>query len=870
MADKTWDSSEVRELFLSFFEKNAHLRIPAAGLVPKNDPTLLYINSGMAPLKDYFTGAAKPPNKTLVNVQPCIRTRDIDDVGDRHHLTLFEMMGQWSIGDYFKEKACQLSVELLVEGYGFDQSKLFVTCYGGDETLGIPRDEESFNAWRELGFPEERVVFLGKDNFWGPAGESGPCGPCTEVFYDTGDAYGPAYQPGEEFDSSSRYIEIWNAGVFMQYDKRASGELDPLPFNSVDTGSGVERMTMILNGLDTVYETDLMKPTMDAISERLGKASTVRDCRMITDHLRAGTFILSEGVRPGNDGRNYIPRRLLRKCIAVTARAGLPDFDYDGLIHGLIDQLDSVYPHLGKNRKATLEAFHSEKKEFERTLTRGLDKLDNLCKGNKATITGKEAFDLFQSYGLPFDIIRDVVEEKGGKTDEEGFGLAFKEHQTISKGTAKQAGGEESPWPKDEAPYRNLPDSAADSEFTGYDNMIGEGVVVGLLVDGEQVDIAKAGDFVEVICSSTPFYAESGGQVGDEGTLKTDKGELTVLDCQKVVGRFRVHRCKIEKGSIAKGAKAALQVDESKRRDSMNNHSATHIMHAVLRDVLGDHVKQKGSQVDAERLRFDFDNPKRVEPEELAEIERRVNLHIRQNIERLTLETSFDDAVAKGALAFFGDTYGEIVRMVKFGEVSTELCGGTHVARTGDIGLFRIVSEGSVASGVRRIVAVSGRGAMEYTMEQGQMLSNIAAKLKTKISDIPERLEALTAKKAKPKKAAPKADIGDQTQTSESGTKFVVARLDGNAEEIREEALRLADKIGGVAALVGEDEGKARMVVAVTKPLSKTINANKLLAQVAPLVDGRGGGKPHLAQGGGQNLGGIDAFIAEFPKTLAT
>ncbi len=869
MADKTWDSSEVRELFLSFFEKNAHLRIPAAGLVPKNDPTLLYINSGMAPLKDYFTGARRPPNKTLVNVQPCIRTRDIDDVGDRHHLTLFEMMGQWSIGDYFKEKACQLSVELLVEGYGFDQSKLFVTCYGGDESLGIPRDEESYKAWRDLGFPEERVIFLGKDNFWGPAGESGPCGPCTEVFYDTGDAYGPAYKPGKEFDSSSRYIEIWNAGVFMQYDKRANGKLDPLPFNSVDTGSGVERMTMILNGLDTVYETDLMKPTMDAVSERLGKASTVRDCRMITDHLRAGTFILSEGVRPGNDGRNYIPRRLLRKCIAVTARAGLPDFDYDALIHGLIDQLDSVYPHLGKNRKATLEAFHSEKKEFERTLNRGLDKLENLCKGKSATITGKEAFDLFQSYGLPFDIIRDVVAEKGGSTDEEGFADAFKDHQTISRGTGTSGqGDEESPWPKDDAPYRNLPDSAADSEFTGYENMVGEGLVVGLLKGGEQVDIANAGDFVEVICSSTPFYAESGGQVGDEGTLTTDRGELTVLDCQKVVGRFRVHRCKIEKGSIAKGASAALQVDESKRRDSMNNHSATHIMHAVLRDVLGDHVKQRGSQVDAERLRFDFDNAKRVEPAELAEIERRVNLHIRQNIERLTLETSFDDAVSKGALAFFGDTYGEIVRMVKFGEVSTELCGGTHVTRTGDIGLFRIVSEGSVASGIRRIVAVSGRGAMEYTMEQGKMLSDIAAKLKTKISDIPERLEALTAKKAKPKKATPTADVSDQAQVSASGTKFVVARLDGNAEEIREEALRLADKIGGVAALVGEDEGKARMVVAVTKPLSKTINANKLLAQVAPLVDGRGGGKPHLAQGGGQNLGGIDAFIAEFPKTL--
>ena len=869
MADKIWNSSEVRELFLSFFEKNAHQRIPAAALVPKNDPTLLYINSGMAPLKDFFTGAAKPPQKTLVNVQPCIRTRDIDDVGDRHHLTLFEMMGQWSIGDYFKEKACQLSVELLVEGYGFDLNKLFVTCYGGDEALGIPRDQESYKAWRDLGFPEEHIVFLGKDNFWGPAGESGPCGPCTEVFYDTGDAYGPAFVPGEEFDSSSRYIEIWNAGVFMQYDKRADGSLDPLPFNSVDTGSGLERMTMILNGMDTVYETDLMKPTMDAVAERLGKASTVRDCRMLTDHLRAGTFILSEGVRPGNDGRSYIPRRLLRKCIAVTARAGLPQFDYEGLISGLVDQMKGVYPRLGENRALILESFRAEKKEFERTLNRGLDKLESLCKGKEPQISGQQAFDLFQSYGLPFDIIRDVVTEKSGSTDEAGFDVAFAKHQDISRGLPKSADGDESPWPKDDAPYRGLAASAADSEFSGYDSMVGEGDVCALLVGGQQVGIAEAGDFVEVICSSTPFYAESGGQAGDVGHLKTDKGELVVLDTQKVLGQFRVHRCKVEWGNIAIGAKVSLRVDESSRRDSMNNHSATHIMHAVLRDVLGDHVKQAGSQVDSERLRFDFDHPKRVAPEELAEIESRVNLHIRQNIERMTLETSYDDAVSKGALAFFGDTYGELVRMVKFGEVSTELCGGTHVARTGDIGLFRIVSEGSVASGVRRIVAVSGRGAITYTMEQGQMLSSIAAKLKTKISDIPERIDALTAKKSKPKKAAPTADLADLAQTTAAGTKYVVARLDGNSSEMREEALRLADKIGGVVALVGEDDGKARMVVAVAKPLTKELNANKLLAQVAPLVDGRGGGKPHLAQGGGQNVAGIDAFIAEFPKTLA-
>jgi len=868
MANKTWNSSEVRELFLSFFEKNAHLRIPAAGLVPKNDPTLLYINSGMAPLKDYFTAAAKPPQKTLVNVQTCIRTRDIDDVGDRHHLTLFEMMGQWSIGDYFKEKACQLSVDLLVNGYGFDQSKLFVTCYGGDESQGIPRDQESYDAWRALGFPEERVVFLGQDNFWGPAGESGPCGPCTEVFYDTGDAYGPAYVPGGEFDSSSRYIEIWNAGVFMQYDKRASGKLDPLPFNSVDTGSGLERMTMILNGLDTVYETDLMKPHMDGIAERLGKAATVRDCRMITDHLRAATFILAEGVKPGNDGRNYIPRRLLRKCIAVTTRAGLPQFDYDGLIHGMVDQMEPFYAHLGQNRQTILKSFNAERVEFERTLSRGLDKLEGLCKGEKPNISGQDAFDLFQSYGLPFDIIRDVVEEKGGGTDAAGYDAAFAQHQKISKGIAKKS-GKESPWPQDDAPYRNLDDDAADSEFVGYEAMEGQGRVQVLLVKGEIVEKAEEGAFVEVIVDSTPFYAESGGQAGDQGTIKAPFGQLEVLDCVKVVGRFRVHRCKVASGSISKGEQLSLSVDESTRRDSMNNHSATHIMHAVLRDVLGEHVKQAGSQVDAERLRFDFDHPKRVSTEELAEIERRVNLHIRQNVERFTLETSYDDAVSRGALAFFGDTYGELVRMVKFGEVSTELCGGTHVKRTGDIGSFRIVSEGSVASGVRRIVAVSGRGAMEYTMEQGQMLASIALKLKTKVADIPERIDALTAKKAKPKKAAPAADLSGQAQTAESGTKYVVARLDGGeAADMREEALRIADKIAGVAALLGEDEGKVRMVIAVAKPLTKELNAGTIFKKVAPLIDGRGGGKPHLAQGGGQNPAGIDKLISEFGNAL--
>lgn len=868
MADKTWNSSEVRELFLRFFEKNDHLRIPAAGLVPKNDPTLLYINSGMAPLKDYFTGASKPPKKTLVNVQPCIRTRDIDDVGDRHHLTLFEMMGQWSIGDYFKERAAELTVDLLVNDFSFDQEKLFVTCYAGDEEHGIPKDEETYAAWLALGFPKERVVFLGKDNFWGPAGETGPCGPCTEVFYDTGDQYGPAYVPGGDFDSSNRYIEIWNAGVFMQYDKRANGSFDPLPFNSVDTGSGLERMTMILNGLDTVYETDLMKPTMDAIHERLGKSSTVKDCRMITDHLRAGAFIMSEGVRPGNDGRAYIPRRLLRKCIAVTARAGLPNFDYDGVITGITEQLKDTYPHLSDNRTKILEIFHDEKAEFERTLNRGLDKLENLCKGTDFKVSGEDAFALFSSYGLPVDIIADVVAEKGGSLDQAAYDAEFKKHQNVSRGKAKTGEGEASPWPQDDAPYRNLPDSHADSTFTGYDSTAGSATVQALLVAGEQVESAGQGSYVEVICDSTPFYAESGGQCGDQGSIKAKKGDLKVLDTQKVMGRFRVHRCMVSEGVIAVGEEIHLSIDSSTRRDSMSNHSATHIMHAVLRKVLGEHVKQAGSLVDDERLRFDFEHPKRVSPEELVEIERQVNQHIRENVERVTLETSYDDAVSKGALAFFGDTYGEVVRMVKFDEVSTELCGGTHVQRTGDIGVFRITSEGSVASGVRRITAVSGRGAVEYTLEQGQLLNNLALKLKTKVADIPERIEALTAKKAKPKKATVPTSVEGQAKTSASGTPFVAARLDGNAKDLREEALRIADKLKGIVALVGEDDGKARMVVAVAKPLTKQFNARELLSKVAPLVDGRGGGQPHLAQGGGQNLAGIDAFLAEFPKAL--
>jgi alanyl-tRNA synthetase len=858
-------SSEIREIFLRFFEARDHLRIPAASLVPKDDPTLLFINAGMAPMKKYFVGADKPPRPDLCNVQPCIRTIDIEEVGDRHHLTLFEMLGSWSIGNYFKDRAVELAFELLVEHFGFPAEKLYVSVYEGNPDIGLPPDDVTARAWERVGIARDHIVYLGEDNFWGPAGDHGPCGPCTEVYFDTGPEYGEAYQPGGEFGESSRYIEIWNAGVFMELDKKPDGRFERLPFTSVDTGSGLERMAMVLGGHPTAYETDLLRPLFDGVTAEVGERAPVAERRVITDHLRASAFILAEGVRPGNEGRAYIPRRLIRKVVALSVRNDATQVNFDRLLGELVEQFGGAYPRLAARRDDILGAFAREVCEFEKVIGRGFERLDSLCGKPGFEISGADAFELFATYGVPIDLVRDFVRERGGRVDEGGFEREFRRHQEVSRATKA---AEEGPW-SPEASFHGVGDETV---FTGYTEMESKGQIVGLLRGGARVERASAGEKVEVVADRSPFYSEGGGQVGDKGVIVTDDGEVAVEDTQELGGRY-VHRGEVARGEISVGSVATLRVDESRRRLVMANHSATHLLHSALRRVLGEHATQAGSLVEADRLRLDLEHPKKLSLEELHELERLVNRDIQHNYTRDTRVTSYDDAIARGALAFFGEAYGDTVRMVQFGPVSTELCGGTHVHATGDIGMFRITQESSVASGVRRIVAVTGPAAVDYTLDEDRILKQVAAELKTSVSELPQRVAALKQRPKDEQKAkAESPAIDAKAATQQVGDlALVAARLDdASADAIREEALRVADVIDGVAVLAGAAEGKVRLVVAVAKARTGAVKAPAVLKQLAPIVGGRGGGQPHLAQGGGTDTAAIAKLLEQAASALAS
>lgn len=869
-------SQEIREIFIKFFEEHNHLRIKGASLLPANDPTLLFVNSGMAPLKRYFTGEAEPPHPDLCNVQPCIRTRDIDDVGDRHHLTFFEMMGSWSINNYFKERAIELAFELLVEKFGLPKEKLYASVYKGDPELNLPPDDVSAGVWEKVGLKPNQIVFLGEDNFWGPAGDSGPCGPCTEVFYDTGAEYGEEYVPGGHFDTTRRYIEIWNAGVFMEFNKKPDGTFTKLRFNSVDTGSGLERMTMTMNGIDSVYDTDLLRPVMTAIRERLaGADSTDTDHRILTDHLRASTFILSEGVRPSNEGRGYVPRRLIRKCVALVTRAGTPAFDFKGVIHQIIQGSAANYPQLATGRERIIEAFDQERRDFERVIGKGLERLNHLCKEPPFVIPGVDAFALSSTYGMPLELIRDFVADKGGRLEEEEFASEFRKHQEISRatGSTEAAFQKSDKWPKPDERFEVLPSMSAPTEFVGYERKEETGKVIAVFADGALVDAATAGQHVEIVFDRTPFYAEGGGQVGDQGVIEADSGlRVEVEDCLKVGDSYHIHRGSVAEGELKVGEVARLSVDVERRGRIMRNHSATHLLHSALRTILGEHVRQSGSLVEASRFRFDFQHPAKLTPEELLDIERLVNRFIRENISKETVNTTYDDAVRQGALAFFGDNYGSSVRLVRFGGASAELCGGTHVESTGDIGLFRIISESSIASGVRRIVATTAESALEYTLQREQVLRAVMSRLKVGPEELIERLDKLVTRTAQAPAAGSGArtrvDIGQQARSLPSGVKYVVAQLDAGAGPLREEALRVAEELKGVACLIGKEDGRARVVIAVEPRLTNLFDAGSLLRELMPFINGKGGGKKELAQGGGDNVAGVDELEREFPFVL--
>ena len=866
---KPLGSKEIREKFLQFFQNNDHLKINASSIVPHNDPTLLFINSGMAPLKKYFLGKDTPPCPRLTNYQPCIRTKDVDDVGDRHHLTMFEMLGSWSIGDYYKEKAVELAYNLLVNELGFDKQKLYVTCYEGDKESGIPADDVSAKAWEKVGIPKDQIIFLGVDNFWGPAGDSGPCGPCTEVFYDCGEKFGPKWNPGDEFDTTKRYIEIWNAGVFMEFDKSKEGKFSPLPLKSVDTGSGLERMEMIMNGYDSVYQTDLMRPILELVTSQYPNLDE-KSRYMMTDHLRSSSMMLSEGISPGNEGQGYIPRRLLRKCLGAVVSAGHDNPDFSIFVNKVEELMGEYYPSLKQNKDFILNQIKLEIDEFLPVVKKGISHINavfNLSDGvalfdipeneiislpnkGKKEFSGRQAFILNTTHGLPLDVIYSELEKQNTELNEKEYEKCQQEHKKISR--VVSYGSSDS--------GVSLEDLFKDTQatiFTGYERMKDNSSILTLIKNNQVVDQVQEGDEFFFAVAQTPFYAESGGQVGDKGEFKTSSVQGLIRDTQKA-GDVFYHVAKLQKGYLKKGDPIDLIVNNETRLKTRRNHSATHLLHAALREVVGKHALQKGSQVTPERLRFDFQNNGPLTEEQLEKIEILANQWIRDNNTGITRELPYAEALDEGALGLFGENYGDKVRVVNFGEDSKELCGGIHVESTGEIGLMLIVSETSVAKGIRRIEAITGEKAIRYVQERNSVLREASRLLNSKISSLPENIDKLQKKFSDLKKQGKATTTSNVEKPSEEkifevkGKKFVLARIDSDKDHLKNYGDQRLDRgHEDIVALVGRDEGSIRAFVWLKQDLSKKIKAGDILKQILGPIGGKGGGKPHFAQGGG-------------------
>jgi alanyl-tRNA synthetase len=868
-------SDEIRETFLRFFTERQHARIEAASIIPANDPSLLFVNAGMAPLKPYFLGEALPPAPDLCNVQPCVRTIDIGDVGDRHHMTFFEMLGSWSIDHYFKDRAVELAFELLTQRFGFGVADLYVTVFAGDEQLGIEPDDVSAAAWEQVGVARDHIVYLGaEDNFWS-AGDTGPCGPCTEVFYDTGPQHGPQYRPGGEFDSSSRYIEIWNAGVFMEFNRRPGGTLEPLRFTSVDTGSGLERMAMVLQGRDSAYETDLFAPIVAAVRSALaGTGAGERDVRIVADHVRASTFILSEGVIPSNEGRGYIPRRLLRKVIATATVAGAADFDLRDVADAVIGQMAHTYPQLTARRDRTLDLLAREQRDFGRVVRRGLDRLGALTEGPGFEISGEEAFTLFATHGMPVDLIRDFAAERGGSVDEQRFAELFAEHRELSRGAVGGPGiaGQEAR--AEAAPDVVVAFGATTTRFLGHDQLTAAGQVIVLAGPRGPADRLAAGESGLAVFDQTPCYAEGGGQVGDTGRITAPGLSARVTDTRNV-GGHHVHFVTVTEGVLRRGDTAELAVNAARRRSVMRNHSATHLLHAALRQVLGPHVRQAGSLVAPDRLRFDFLHPLALSEDQVEQVERLVNAEVLENEPRRTEVRPYQDAIRDGAIAFFGEKYGEDVRVVSFGDFSAELCGGTHLRQTAEVGLFRIVSEGSVGSGVRRIEAVTGEAAVARTLERDKLLRGLAVRLRVPVDQLPSRVEALadavTARSSKPAPGGLTAgSLADSVRADASGQRYLVAADPGlRPSDLPSQARRLAGELDAVVVLLPRPQaGFLRVGVGVPDGLAAQVPATGVLGRVLAVTGGRGGGSPAFAQGGGAQAGDLTAAVSRIRQAL--
>ncbi|HHN6922791.1 alanine--tRNA ligase [Escherichia coli] len=861
-------TAEIRQAFLDFFHSKGHQVVASSSLVPHNDPTLLFTNAGMNQFKDVFLGLDKRNYSRATTSQRCVRAggkhNDLENVGytARHH-TFFEMLGNFSFGDYFKHDAIQFAWELLTseKWFALPKERLWVTVYESDD--------EAYEIWeKEVGIPRERIIRIGdnkgapyaSDNFW-QMGDTGPCGPCTEIFYDHGDHIwgGPPGSPEEDGD---RYIEIWNI-VFMQFNRQADGTMEPLPKPSVDTGMGLERIAAVLQHVNSNYDIDLFRTLIQAVAKVTGATDlSNKSLRVIADHIRSCAFLIADGVMPSNENRGYVLRRIIRRAVRHGNMLGAKETFFYKLVGPLIDVMGSAGEDLKRQQAQVEQVLKTEEEQFARTLERGLALLDEeLAKLSGDTLDGETAFRLYDTYGFPVDLTADVCRERNIKVDEAGFEAAMEEQRR----RAREASGFG-------ADYNAMIRVDSASEFKGYDHLELNGKVTALFVDGKAVDAINAGQEAVVVLDQTPFYAESGGQVGDKGELKGANISFAVEDTQKY-GQAIGHIGKLAAGSLKVGDAVQADVDEARRARIRLNHSATHLMHAALRQVLGTHVSQKGSLVNDKVLRFDFSHNEAMKPEEIRAVEDLVNTQIRRNLPIETNIMDLEAAKAKGAMALFGEKYDERVRVLSMGDFSTELCGGTHASRTGDIGLFRIISESGTAAGVRRIEAVTGEGAIATVHADSDRLSEVAHLLKGDSNNLADKVRSVLERTRQLEKEL--QQLKEQAAAQESanlsskaidvnGVKLLVSELSGvEPKMLRTMVDDLKNQLGStIIVLATVVEGKVSLIAGVSKDVTDRVKAGELIGMVAQQVGGKGGGRPDMAQAGGTDAAALPAALA--------
>lgn len=873
---KQYGVNELRRMFLEFFESKEHLKMKSFSLVPHNDNSLLLINSGMAPLKPYFTGQEIPPRRRVTTCQKCIRTGDLENVGKTaRHGTFFEMLGNFSFGDYFKKEAIAWSWEFLTQVVGLDADRLYPSIY--------ENDEEAFEIWnKDIGIAPERIFRFGKeDNFWEHG--SGPCGPCSEIYYDRGEKYGcgkPGCTVGCDCD---RYMEIWN-NVFTQFDNDGKGNYTELQQKNIDTGMGLERLASAVQDVDSIFDVDTVLALRTKVCEIAGveykKAyETDVSIRIITDHIRSATFMISDGIMPSNEGRGYVLRRIIRRAARQGRKLGIQRMFLAELSGTVIEGSKDGYPELDEKKEFIFNTLNQEEEKFNKTIDQGLTILsemeEQITRAGRKELAGADAFKLYDTYGFPLDLTREILEEKGLSVDEEGFKSCMQEQ----KEKARKARKVTNYMGADVTVYESI-DPAITTDFVGYDQLTCESEVTVLTTETEIVDALTDGQVGTIIVKQTPFYATMGGQEGDIGIITTADGEFQVENTIKLLGGKVGHIGRVVRGMIKKGDQVTLSVDTARRTSTCKNHSATHLLQKALREVLGGHVEQAGSYQDGERTRFDFSHPTAMTAEEIRQVEQIVNEKIAENLAVETKIMSIEEAKKSGAMALFGEKYGDTVRVVQMGEFSSELCGGTHVKHTGNIGSFKILSESGVAAGVRRIEAVTGNNVTAYYQNLEEQLAEAARTLKTNPASLVERCEHLMAEmkalqsenEALKSKAAKDAlgDVMDQVQEVK-GVKLLASKVAGvDMNGLRELGDQLKEKLGeGVVVLLSEKEGKVNLIAMATEgAMQKGAHAGNLIKGIATLVGGGGGGRPNMAQAGGKNPAGMDDAIAECAKVL--